>query len=370
MKSTNYRWAGAQVRGAGAQVPAVPGMAEAGPSGPRVAEKGSRIPLHWALLAALALLTGNAFAADPGPPQSATIVADKSAQALSQAWRIDNDAMIEVHNVRGNVDISAGEPGRASLEGSLGSGSKLVVAGDTRHLELRVEPADQEHSWFGTHGPSSDSELTLKVPAGASVKLELVSADGKVTGVEGKSLNVDVVSGKLTLSSGATQVDVESVSGDVILAATRPDANSRTHLQTVSGDIEMTGASGRVKLETVSGGARMTGGDVQEFEAGTVSGNINMAAARFAKHGRVQVDTMSGDVRTELPGRCLGTDRGAIVQRAHPQRFRQGRKAGVRSWQQPRCAHRRRRRADHGQVVQRKCRYSAPAVGYGSEGWP
>ena len=307
MKSIDYRirrsrWARAQVRRAGAQVPAGPGMAEAGPAGPGPAESGRREPLHWALLAAIAVLPVTAFAADPGPPQSATIVADKSSQTLSQAWRIDNDAMIEVHNVRGNVDISAGEPGRASLEGSLGSGSKLVVAGDAKHLELHVEAADQEHGWFGTHGPRSDSELTLKVPAGASVKLELVSADGRVTGVDGKSLSVDVVSGKLTLSSGAAQVDVESVSGDVNLAATRADANSRTHLQTVSGDIDLTGASGRVKLETVSGAARMTGGDVQEFEAGTVSGNIELIAARLGKHGRVQVDTMSGDVRTELPG--------------------------------------------------------------------
>jgi len=271
------------------------------PAGPWTAESGRRKPLCWALLAAIAVLPASAFAADPGPPQGATILADKSAQTLSQVWRIDNDAMIEVHNVRGNVDISAGEPGRASLDGSLGSGSKLVVAGDAKHLELRVEAADQEHGWFGTHGPRSDSELTLKVPAGTSVKLELVSADGRVTGIDGKSLNAEAVSGKLSLSSGAPQVDVESVSGDVIFTATHADANSRTHLQTVSGDIEMTGASGRVKLETVSGGAHMTGGDVQEFEAGTVSGNINMAAARLGKHARVQIDTMSGDARTELP---------------------------------------------------------------------
>lgn len=275
-------------------------MVASGHRSPATAER-ARKALLWTLLAAIAVLSSSAFAAEPGPPQSATIVADKASQTLSQSWRIDNDAMVEVHNVRGNVDISAGEPGRVTLDGSLGSGSKLVVAGDARHLELRVEAADQEHGWFGTHGPHSDSELTLKVPAGVSVKLELVSADGRVTGVDGKTLNVDGVSGKLTLSSGAAQIDVESVSGDVNMAVTHADANSRAHLQTVSGDIELTGASGRVKLETVSGGARMTGGEVQEFEAGTVSGNIDMVAARLGKHGRVQVDTMSGDVRTQFP---------------------------------------------------------------------
>jgi len=173
MKTTDYR---IRARRAGAQVPGAPALARS----------GRRETLYWALLAAIAVLPVGAFAADPGPPQAATIVADKSSQALSQSWRIDNDATIEVHNVRGNVDISAGEAGRATLEGSLGSGSKLVVAGDARHLELRVEAADQEHGWFGTHGPRSDSELTLKVPAGASLKLELVSADGRVTGVDGK----------------------------------------------------------------------------------------------------------------------------------------------------------------------------------------
>jgi hypothetical protein len=132
MKSTDcrIRRAGAQVPRAGAQVPQRPGTAG----------RGRRERLYWALSAAIAVLPVSAFAADPGPPQSATIIADKSSQTLSQAWRIDNDAMIDVHNVRGNAAIRAGEPGRASLEGSLGSGSKLVVAGDARHWNCVSNP--------------------------------------------------------------------------------------------------------------------------------------------------------------------------------------------------------------------------------------
>ena len=77
MKTPDYR-----ISRAGAQVPAGPRTAEAGPQ--RSAESGRRKALCWALLAAIAVLHANAFAADPGPPQSATILADKSAQALSQ----------------------------------------------------------------------------------------------------------------------------------------------------------------------------------------------------------------------------------------------------------------------------------------------
>jgi DUF4097 and DUF4098 domain-containing protein YvlB len=138
------------------------------------------------------------------------------------------------------------------------------------------------------------------VPAGVSLKVELVSADGHVTGINGKTLNVGCVSGNVTIESGAAQVDVQCVSGDIGFRATRADADYRAHLQTVSGDIDMTGAGGRVKLETVSGHARAEGREVQEFEAGSVSGDIGLIAA-LGKHGRIQVDTMSGEIRTELP---------------------------------------------------------------------
>jgi len=258
-----------------------------------------RAPLYLALAAMLAA-PGLLLAADPGAPQATTIAADAGTKPLQQSWAIANDATIEIHNVRGSVDISAGEAGRATLDGSLGAGSRLVIGGDSRRLELHVEAADQQHGWFNHHGPSSDTTLSLKVPAGVSVKLELVSADGRVSGIDGKSLNVECVSGKLTLDSGAEQVDVESVSGDVTFKATRADPSHRVHLQTVSGDIELSGASGRIKFDSVSGNARLTGAEVQEFEAGTVSGNVGLVA-KLGKHGRVQVETMSGDIRTELP---------------------------------------------------------------------
>ena len=233
------------------------------------------------------------------PPQSTTISAENAAQALNQTWSIANDATVEIHNVRGNVTVSAGESGQATLTGELGAGSRLVVDGGAQRLELRVD-SDKDHSWFGNHGPRSDSNLTVKVPAGVALRLELVSADGHVTGITGKTLNVECVSGRLTIDSGSPQVDVESVSGDITFKATRADPSYRAHLQTVSGDIDVSGASGRIKLDSVSGRARANGAEVQEFEAGTVSGNVEVAAA-IGKHGRVQVETMSGDIRAELP---------------------------------------------------------------------
>jgi hypothetical protein len=255
--------------------------------------------LAWLIAIALGLPVATPALA-LNPPQSTTISAENSAQTLDQSWQIADDATIEVRNVRGSVVVSAGDSGQATLGGELGAGSKVVIDGNAQHLELRVETA-KETGWFHNHNdPHADSNLTLKVPSGVSLRLELVSADGRVSGINGKSLKVECVSGKLALESGAGQVDVESVSGNIDFHATRADPGYRAHLQTVSGDIDVSGASGRLKLDTVSGRARATGDEIQEFEAGTVSGNVELAAA-IGRHGRVQAETMSGDIRTEFP---------------------------------------------------------------------
>ena len=146
--------------------------------------------LYLLLASALgAAAAAPAFAAPANPPQSTTISADKGAQTLNQSWRLANDATVEIHNVRGSVTVSAGEAEQASLSGELGAGSRLVVDGNAQRLELRVD-SDKDHGWFGNHGPASDSNLVVKVPAGVALRVELVSADGRVSGIDGKSLNV------------------------------------------------------------------------------------------------------------------------------------------------------------------------------------
>lgn len=257
-----------------------------------------RTPIIRPIAIALALALCGVAAAAPNPPRDTTISAESASQALDQTWSIASDASIEVHNVRGSVTVSAGVPGQAALSGTLGQGSKLVVEGGEQHLELRVESSSGS-SWFGNQGPREDSDLDLKLPAGVSLELDLVSADGRVTGIDGKSLNVECVSGKVTIQTGSPRVDVECVSGDVTVRATREDADGHMHLQTVSGDIEADGVSGRVKLETVSGRVRANGKQVQEFEGGSVSGNIQLDAA-LAPHGRFKAETMSGDIRALL----------------------------------------------------------------------
>ncbi len=259
--------------------------------------------IHIALLSTtlLAFTAGTdcALAADAGAIQDRDIVADgAAAKTLDESWHVAADASIEIGNVRGKVDVSGWDKADAALSGSLGAGSKLEISGDAQHLVLRVESAGK--SWFGGNGPDHDSDLVLHVPRAVALKLDVVSADANVTGLTGKSLAVNSVSGTLNLSSAAANVEVDSVSGNVSFAATASNAAARAHLQTVSGDITAKGLDGRVKLETVSGNVSLDSAQVQDLETGSVSGDARIQTA-LAANGHMRLESMSGDIHLHLP---------------------------------------------------------------------
>ena len=234
-------------------------------------------------------------AADKIEPHS--IVADSGEKDLRESWTLAADARVDVSNVRGTVTISAWDKPEADLSGSLGGDSKLDIGGDASHLTLKITGA--KDSWMHGNGPSTDSDIVLRVPRTAALDVSVVSADAKVTGAAGKTLEVASVSGGVTVSSGAPDVDVNSVSGDVAFDHAGA-AMTRAHLQTVSGDINAKGLSGRVKVETVSGDIVVDAGAVQDLEAGTVSGDANLTFTP-ASHASVKLESMSGNLRLHLP---------------------------------------------------------------------
>lgn len=213
---------------------------------------------------------------------------------------VDPDARIDVSNIKGAVTVSGWDKPEVAITGTLGDGAKgLGIEGGAGHLTIKVEPPDK-HGWFswGADSRMGDSLLDIKVPKSAEMKIEVVSADVTLSGVAGRSLNVDSVSGKLRLDTGAKEIEIDSVSGNVDLSSAQA---TRSHVETVSGDIRARGLGGEMKLETVSGDIDADNGSYRELEAGTVSGDINLRG-RPENGVRVDVETMSGDVHLHLPG--------------------------------------------------------------------
>jgi hypothetical protein len=246
----------------------------------------------------VALIGSNAYAADAAKIEAHSIVAEGgTSKDVHETWDVAGDARIEIDNVRGTVTVTTWDKNVADLSGSLGSDSKLDISGDASHLTLKVQGI--KNGWSG-NGPNSDSDLVLRVPHTAALDVSVVSADAKVSGAAGKTLEVASVSGSVTVNSGAPDVDVSSVSGDVVFGGAANTSMTRAHLQTVSGNINAKGLSGRVKIETVSGDMVVDAGQIQDLEAGTVSGDANLTLTP-APHASIKLESMSGDLRLHLP---------------------------------------------------------------------
>ena len=234
------------------------------------------------LLLALLLTSGEAFAGTP----------------INESRPLDADARIDVSNIKGSVTVSAWDKPEVAISGTLGDGAKgLAVEGAADHLTIKVQPPDKQ-GWFswGADTRMGDSVLDLKVPKSAEMKIEVVSAEVNLSGVAGRSLRVDGVSGKLRLDSGAKDIELDSVSGNIDLTG----ASDHAHLETVSGNIRASGLNGQIKFETVSGDIDAESGSYREISADTVSGDINLHGKPIDS-ARVDVETMSGDVHLYLP---------------------------------------------------------------------
>ncbi|NCT68201.1 MAG: DUF4097 domain-containing protein [Rhodanobacteraceae bacterium] len=217
---------------------------------------------------------------------------------IEQTRAANPDARIDVTNVKGSVTVSGWDKPEVAISGTLGDGAKgLLVEGDASHLTIKVQAPDKQ-GWFswGADTRMGATELDLKVPRAAAMKIEVVSADVTLDGVAGRTLDVASVSGKLRLDSGAKEVGIGSVSGNIELVGSA----ERARLETVSGDIRTRGLTGQVKFDTVSGDIDADNGAYREVAAGTVSGDISLRGTP-APGARVEVTTMSGDVRLYLP---------------------------------------------------------------------
>ena len=217
---------------------------------------------------------------------------------INETRPLDPRGRIEIDNMKGRIQVRAWDRNEVRVTGTLGDGvEKLVVDGDRGNLEIRVEYPKRMGSWRNDRtGPT---ELLLQVPLQASLDIESVSADIDVDGVAPDEIDVDTVSGNVTIAAAPRHASIESVSGD--LALTLNSREART--ESVSGDIVLKGRlDGEVHAETVSGDITIDsrGERVRRLSTGTVSGDADVRVG-LADGGAIKSETVSGEIRLRLP---------------------------------------------------------------------
>lgn len=212
-----------------------------------------------------------------------------SGESIDQSWSVDASVRISIENVAGEIEIQGWDRNEVQLTGRLGdSVDELEIDESSSSLQIVVVNRNQRNI--------DKTVLLLRVPAGANVEANAVSADIEITGLDNNKLTGTSVSGDVDVQAKSQWVSLESVSGDVSFSGETP----RISAESVSGDIELSGLSGDVEATTVSGDMELEVGIMDSGKFETVSGDIQIST-ELSGNGRLSAESMSGNVVVTMP---------------------------------------------------------------------
>ncbi|WP_243286773.1 DUF4097 family beta strand repeat-containing protein [Geothrix terrae] len=222
-------------------------------------------------------------------------------------------SMLKVKNVNGFIHVEAWDRDEVQFTGEFKPSSrdeqvKVVFESGKNGLEIRGE-YPKHNGWGSYQGPQC--QMTLKVPRKVVPSLETVNGEVALTGTWGAA-SLTTVNGGVRATDLGDSLKATTVNGPVTLERVQGGLT----IQTVNGTIKGTGLDGLgrgVKAETVNGTIRLQiAGLKGHLTATTLNGGIT-----FNAKGAEQVEVSKRRVTATFPGGDqdihLSTVNGAIT---------------------------------------------------------
>ena len=229
-------------------------------------------------LVALALLPVLSTVASAGEPVNLSLDADAKGE-------------VSIEVVRGDVTVIGWEQNKVSVEGTRDDKSERFVF-ERQGNTIRIEDEVPNNLNRG-----EGTKITVKIPRGNNLRVDLVSADLSVREVAGRS-DLASVSGNLKLDKLGHEVDAESVSGDIELRGAGRDVS----IESVSGNIYAHVTADRLRAESVSGDVKLLNeGSLKRGEFSSVSGDVRIESAITADTD-IELESVSGNIELTARG--------------------------------------------------------------------
>ena len=211
-----------------------------------------------------------------------------AAQNLSKHATVAADAAIDVSNVEGRVDVTAWDRNEIELTAMLENDKdRLEFEATERQVRIKIVRPD-DHSRV-----PHEAILTLKIPKGARISAETVSADITVAGVLGEQ-RLESVSGEVRTQAYDAPVKLSTVSGDGTINGA--GGKAALTVESVSGLITASGIRGSYDGKVVSGGLTINLAAAERLNARSISGDID-AHAELMQNARVEMETVNGAIK-------------------------------------------------------------------------
>lgn len=193
---------------------------------------------------------------------------------------------IKIRNLAGSVRVVGSDKNEVRVEGTIGENvEELVFDASRSSVKIRVKiPSGRNRK--------VKSDLTIYVPKGSSVAVATTSAKIEIEGIEGESIDLESVSGSISVNNCSGELKAQSTSGRLTVAGNFVE----TDLETVNGSIRASGKLGHVEASSISGAITINAGTLDELEVETLSGSIRFDGMA-GDDADFEISSFSGSVR-------------------------------------------------------------------------
>jgi DUF4097 and DUF4098 domain-containing protein YvlB len=217
-------------------------------------------------------------------PRHAWADAPESDGAVNETRPAKPNGVVDIDVPNGSIKIVAWNKAEVNVTGHV----------DRADLEVSTS-ADRTRVRVGGKRHRGEANLEVRVPQGSRIEAKGVDTTVEVRDVTG-ALRLQSVSGDITVSGSPSDVDVHSVNGQVDLSVKSGIVNARS----ISGGVRVVGARGRAVVDSVSGDCVLEGGDFTEVEMRAVSGDLHFTGG-ISGQGSFEFKTHSGDIELRVP---------------------------------------------------------------------
>jgi hypothetical protein len=211
----------------------------------------------------------------------ACALAFAAAQQVDTTVNVGRGQRLDVNAFGGKVTVQAWNRNAVRVEATTSERGRVEVSSSATAVSVRAQ---------ARHGPPGEIDLRISAPPWIALRLSGVHTDMKVDGVRAP-ITVETVEGQVEVSGGDGLISLRSVQGPVTLRGGR----GRISVNSVNEDVEVRNSSGEIAAETVNGEITLQINDAASVDASTVNGDIAYSGP-IRSGGRYAYSTHNGDV--------------------------------------------------------------------------
>ena len=234
---------------------------------------------------------------------SANALADVEAEETF-SFTLDNGGRFSLENVNGSVTVEGGSGNEVNVIAYKKANNQKALDGieiliDASESSIRIETKHPKSTrgWWGGDNDGARVSYVVELPASANLdSVESVNGDVEITGVYG-NVSAETVNGSVEVEDLSGDANLETVNGSVNARFTSLTGDQRVKMDAVNGRLTLylpANADASVKAETVNGSI-----DGKDFDLVTNKGFVGKDLDGEIGNGsaRVTLDTVNGSIK-------------------------------------------------------------------------